>query len=106
MSIATFESPRTTTQQFFPWVLEEETPAAVQAVCELPLVAPKITPVVTTNRNVRSQPTTLATESRIAEPVRLGAVMIKLLKSYGISDAEIAEGMAAYAAKSGLAQAG
>ena len=31
--------------------------------------------------------------------VRLGAVMIKLLKSYGITDAEIAEGIASYAQK-------
>jgi hypothetical protein len=32
--------------------------------------------------------------------------MIKLLKSYGITDEEIAEGLAAYAAKHKLAQAG
>ena len=39
-------------------------------------------------------------------PVRLGAVMLKLLKSYGITDEEIAAGVAAYAAKEGLAHAG
>lgn len=38
---------------------------------------------------------------RIAEPVRIGGVMIKLLKRYGITDAEISEGLANYAAKQG-----
>ena len=38
---------------------------------------------------------------RIAEPVRIGGVMIKLLKRYGITDAEIAEGLENYAAKQG-----
>lgn len=47
-----------------------------------------------------------ASAARIAKPVRLGAVMIQLLKSYGITDEEIAAGLVAYAAKNGLAQAG
>lgn len=38
-------------------------------------------------------------EARIAKPVRMGAVMIKLLKRYGITDQEIAEGVANYARK-------
>lgn len=38
---------------------------------------------------------------RIAEPVRIGGVMIKLLKRYGITDAEISEGLENYAAKHG-----
>jgi hypothetical protein len=38
-------------------------------------------------------------DGRIARPVRMGAVMIKLLKRYGITDAEIAEGVANYARK-------
>ena len=44
-------------------------------------------------------------ETRLGIPARLGAVMLKLLKSYGITDEEISEGIAAYAAKAGLAQA-
>lgn len=33
------------------------------------------------------------------QPVRLGATMLKLLKGYGITDSEIAQGIAAYAQK-------
>ena len=95
MSIATFESPQAATQQFFPWVLEDESESMVA----------EAVPVAEVTRIVRPAPAARVTESRSAEPVRLGAVMIKLLKSYGITDAEIAEGMAAYAAKSGLARA-
>lgn len=36
---------------------------------------------------------------RIAKPFRVGAVMFRLLKSYGITDEEIAEGIAQYSAK-------
>lgn len=36
---------------------------------------------------------------RIGKPVRMGAVMFRLLKRYGITDEEIAEGIAAYHAK-------
>ncbi len=33
------------------------------------------------------------------EPVRIGALLLRLLKQYGITDEEIAEGIEAYAAK-------
>lgn len=36
---------------------------------------------------------------RLGQPFRIGAVMFRLLKSYGITDEEIAEGIAAYAAR-------
>ena len=36
---------------------------------------------------------------RIGKPFRIGAVMFRLLKSYGISDEEIADGIAQYSAK-------
>ncbi|HBE67870.1 MAG TPA: hypothetical protein DDW52_06950 [Planctomycetaceae bacterium] len=36
---------------------------------------------------------------RIEEPVLIGATMVELLKSYGITDEEIAAGVAAYAAR-------
>lgn len=45
-----------------------------------------------------SRPTPDLTQ-RIAEPVRIGATMVQLLKSYGITDEEIAAGVAAYAAR-------
>lgn len=38
-------------------------------------------------------------EDRIGKPFRVGAVMFRLLKSYGITDEEIAEGAARFAAK-------
>lgn len=43
-------------------------------------------------------------DGRIAQPVRIGSVMIKLLKRYGITDEEIAEGVANYARKHQLQQ--
>jgi hypothetical protein len=105
MSIATFESPQVASQQFFPWLFEEDETceySAAETIEEFE-IAPKIA----------SQPPaqaawvpSLGGETRIGKTVLLGTVMIKLLKSYGISDAEIAEGMAAYAAQAGLAQAG
>lgn len=36
---------------------------------------------------------------RISKPVRMGGVMIQLLKRYGITDQEISEGLARYALK-------
>ena len=37
-------------------------------------------------------------QARIGKPVRIGSVMFLLLKKYGISDEEIAEGIAKFAA--------
>lgn len=42
---------------------------------------------------------------RISEPVRVGTVMIKLLKRYGITDEEISQGLQDYAAKHQVATA-
>ena len=105
MSIATFESRQVASQRFFPWVFDEDADcdysetepaqdfaAETEVVCQLSAV-PACIP-------------SSATETRLGMPVRLGAVMLKLLKSYGITDEEIAEGIAAYAAKARLAQAG
>ncbi len=105
MSIATFESPQVASQQFFPWVFDEEVDCGysdsemVQECESEPVCESQPAPCV-------ARPMNVASEARIGKPVRLGSVMIKLLKSYGITDEEIAEGMAAYAAKTGLAQAG
>jgi hypothetical protein len=44
-------------------------------------------------------------EDRIGKPFRVGAVMFRLLKRYGITDEEIAEGIAAYTAKRNAARA-
>ena len=105
MSIATFESPQVASQQFFPWVFDEDANCGFSDIetvedfgCETEVVCqpPAQTAFIPNS----------STETRIGTPVRLGVVMLKLLKSYGITDEEIAEGMAAYAAKAGLAQAG
>ena len=114
MSIATFESPQVASQQFFPWVFDEDTDCdysvieSVQefetkseVVCRLSVAtAFTSSSLVCESRSIER----MGTETRLGKPVRLGAVMVKLLKSYGITDEEIAEGMAAYAAQAGLAQ--
>ena len=111
MSIATFESPQVASQQFFPWVFDEAADYDYSTVEPYSAVEP--TEEIEAESEVACQPTAQVAfvpssinEARIGKPVRLGAVMIKLLKSYGITDEEIAEGMAAYAAQAGLAQAG
>ena len=43
---------------------------------------------------------------RLGRPVRIGSVMIRLLRGYGITDQEISEGLARYAAAHRCAQAG
>ncbi len=113
MSIATFESPRVSTQQFFAWVSENEVDTTARETARhtssQPLRYEKIATPVAVPQHVATQhsATQDARDSqRIGKPVRLGAVMIKLLKSYGISDEEIAEGLAAYAANSELTGAG
>ena len=105
MSIATFESPQVASQRFFPWVFNEEADVGFSD-------ADSVQEPEADFEFVSRQPTTptfapsRVIGKRLGMPVRLGAVMIKLLKSYGITDEEIAEGMAAYAAKEGLAHAG
>jgi hypothetical protein len=122
MSIATFESPQVATQQFFPWVLDAESDCCLPQLIETARPATK--PVARVAQSARvtqrvAQPVAKVAEpgieseiaarnsdARIGKPVRLGAVMIKLLKSYGITDEEIADGLATYAAQAELARAG
>ncbi len=107
MSIATFESPQVATQQFFAWVSENEADTTVRETASETASAKIATPVAV-QQPVATQHVAVqdARDSqRIGKPVRLGTVMIKLLKSYGISDEEIAEGLAAYAANAELAKA-
>ena len=105
MSIATFESPQVASQRFFPWVFDED------GACGFSGTEPTQDSGAETEDNYQTpaptayMPNSVA-ETRLGIPARLGAVMLKLLKSYGITDEEIAEGVAAYAAKAGLAQAG
>lgn len=51
------------------------------------------------------RPECINRSTRIGKEVRLGSVMIRLLKSYGITDDEILEGVASYARKQQLSRA-
>ncbi|MCR9292797.1 MAG: hypothetical protein NXI32_08760 [bacterium] len=55
-----------------------------------------------------SRPTQAQTtrSGRLGKPVRLGSVMLELLRSYGISEEEIAEGLQRYACTSALTACG
>lgn len=77
-----------------------QTPAAPAVVLTPPTTAPTESAAQQVQRS--SNPAghlTFTSDGRIAQPVRIGSVMIKLLKRYGITDAEIAEGVASYARK-------
>lgn len=109
MSIATFESPQAPSQQFFSWVFDED-PGCDFIETEFAYDCEAETKVEVVSRTLLKWPAERTMPSagtigpvigpRLGTPVRLGAVMLKLLKSYGITDEEIAEGIAAYAAKS------
>ena len=105
MSIATFESPQVASQRFFPWVFDAETEFDYSD-SELPELPQNPKPEVEAVCQRPVAPVCAASGTRLGMPVRLGAVMLKLLKSYGITEEEIAEGVAAYASKMGLSQAG
>lgn len=107
MSNATCASPIASSQLFFAW--SEHTVAPQPTI---PAPAPTCASAATIRRDVASGQTgsgqatsgrtghmSFTREARIAKPVRMGAVMIKLLKRYGITDQEIAEGVANYARK-------
>ncbi len=121
MSNATFESPVAASQLFFAWSEQAEVGVAPPAPVRKKS-APRLTPAVVPTPSIPSpadsaaRPTESAAiacdrtsspegllsftaDGRIAKPVRMGSVMIKLLKRYGITDAEIAEGVANYARK-------
>ena len=122
MSCATIESPVASSQLFFAWSEQAEVGLA-PPVARRPSLAKSnkqaaIRPTDTGNRsaqeaktsqNVAAEPSetlsrtasclSFTRDTRIARPVRMGALMIKLLKRYGITDQEIAEGVANYARK-------
>ncbi len=124
MSIATFESPVTESQLFFSWLENENAdlediqqdndpqPATLRlTAATAPSLKPAAVQMASTDPGPEQRPTSnglpaRATHPRLAKPVRLGAVMFQLLRSYGVTDEEIAQGLAAYAAKAGLSQAG
>lgn len=106
MSNATCASPVATSQLFFAW---SEQAVAPQPASPAPTgyTAPAGYTAISPSTTVPQRAASLAQtgrldfnrDARIAKPVRMGAVMIKLLKRYGITDQEIAEGVANYARK-------
>lgn len=108
MSTALLESPVQTSssQLCFVWSETEESPAGPRKA--RPSVATPATNRAVVGGEVGSGGALTQPVGRHAGPagvrrgtgeVRLGAVMIKLLKRYGITDEEIAEGLANYAKK-------
>ena len=100
MSTATL-SNAPATQLTFPWVVPKGEVASI--------TSDSITSNSATSDSAKANSQDIAaaansvrsalSDDRIGKPIRIGAVMFRLLKRYGISDAEIAEGLAAYTAK-------
>jgi hypothetical protein len=82
------------TQLTFPWALPKAVTDA-QAVEPANLIACP----ASANSFQEEQCQDNMLDERIGKPFRVGAVMFRLLKSYGISDLEIAEGIAQYGNK-------
>lgn len=121
MSSATIESPVASSQLFFAWSEQAEVSVAPPRARRQPAVKPAMQPAVKPQDAPAVEPTqppqtsqsaaahsrctpqpgclSFTRDARLAKPVRMGALMIKLLKRYGITDQEIAEGVANYARK-------
>ena len=80
-------------------------PAAV--ACQAPACdEPRPADASSAMRVSRPTPVQAAKSGRLGKPVRLGSVMLELLRSYGISEEEIAEGLQRYACTSALTACG
>ena len=102
MSNATCAWPIASSQLFFAWSEQNETLQPSSSSPSPTRVASAATQhdAISAQRGAgQSACLSFTREARIAKPVRMGAVMIKLLKRYGITDQEIAEGVANYARK-------
>ncbi len=110
MSSVLVESPVAGGQLVFPWTGESETELPNAAPPESQPVQPPARPIGKRAAPDPSghQPRELADGEfsepirssglpRAGQPVRIGTVMIKLLKRYGITDDEIAAGLDSYA---------
>jgi hypothetical protein len=91
----TLERRKVTGKQLrFNWDEKESGPK--EPVVE-PIVAttakPSNKPSTKSSAQPQSSPISAATKSRIGDATKLGVVMLRLLKSYGISDEEIIEGL-------------
>lgn len=105
MSTATL-SNAPATQLTFPWAMPQAeqtstivTQSRVQPVARVDIGSAESALTVVAAEDVAPSFAEAVCGDRIAKPFRVGAVMFRLLKSYGISDEEIAEGIASYKAK-------
>lgn len=90
-SKVTLERRKVTGKQLrFNWDEKESGPK--EPVVE-PIVATTAKPSNKPSVQPQSSPISAATKSRIGDATKLGVVMLRLLKSYGISDEEIIEGL-------------
>jgi hypothetical protein len=109
MSTATLEIPSSSTQLYFSWNDEIEMsgnvayqPAVVEpavVVCDVEVKGAKKAAVASSIEVSHSG-------LRRAQPVKIGSLLLQLLKQYGITDAEIAAGIAAYEEKKSSAPCG
>lgn len=123
MSTLLVESPVLGSQLLFPWAgpatasaveviaAQAAAEASVTEDCDVPPEAIAVSHrFATPARELPTRPAELLRENRrevthfdrterLERPVRMGSVMIKLLKRYGITDQEISEGLESYAAK-------
>ena len=94
MSNATCAAPIASSQLFFAWSEQTEAPQPTTTASNTTTAT-----AACAGSSEQSACLNFTRSARIAKPVRMGAVMIKLLKRYGITDQEIAEGVANYARK-------
>ena len=97
------------TQLTFPWVQAEDEGTIVAESLVRPSIAVEITNVPPQAAAMVAKPvgvedvapslTEAVVGDRIGRPFKMGSVMFRLLKSYGITDEEIAAGVAAYNAR-------
>jgi hypothetical protein len=112
MSVATLEIPNTSSQLYFPWISDAEAPITSRfsdgcdSTTELTQRTSKPAPVVINSAVNRAFDAAAGSEflsadqkARVASPVRIGSVMLKLLRQYGITDEEIEDGLAAFASR-------
>lgn len=93
MSVATLENHGSTSQLFFAW--SEDTSLNDNIPVSSPTAS--VTGSSAIASSIQRYPAVTEPPARGTGPVRIGKVMLQLLRKYGISDEEIEEGIAAYA---------
>lgn len=102
MSTATLEIPASSTQLYFTW--NDEVEATIDMTCRSAAAAAMAggtcqeTTLVASDAAIAStsSPAFADESQRHAQPMKIGSLLLQLLKRYGITDDEIAAGIAAY----------